>query len=151
MPTIVLDAFFSLHCCQFYGYKNSLQYVPFETNRANARSYDPQAGAKLARTPATQGDIRGYMLVLIARGCADGTAEGVAGAGGETPVGVARVPSWAGIQVNPHQTAVPHLPQDNLHVTVVGLEGLSTSGVYGLCLRSSSGNLFLDDGVVYHL
>lgn len=125
--------------------------MPFETNRANARSYDPQAGAKLARSPATQGDIRGYMLVLTARGCADGTAEGIAAEGGETPVGVARMPSWAGIQVKPHQTAVPHLPQDNLHVTVVGLEALSTSGVCGLCLGSSSGNLFLDDGVVYHL
>lgn len=113
MPTIVLDAFFSLHCCQFYGYKNSLQYVPFETNRANARSYDPQAGAKLARTPATQGDIRGYMLVLIARGCADGTAEGVAGAGGETPVGVARVPScWHSSQPPPNgrPTSPPRQP-----------------------------------------
>ena len=41
------------------------------------------------------------------------------------------------------------LPQDNLHVTLVGLEGLSTSEVSGLCLDSSPGHPFLDRGCRY--
>ena len=34
-------------------------------------------------------------------------------------------------------------------MTTVGLEGLSTSGVYGMCLDSSLGQPFLDRGCRY--
>ena len=43
----------------------------------------------------------------------------------------------------------PQLPQDNRHVTIVGQEGLPTSGVYELCLYSSPGCPFLDKGCRY--
>ena len=42
---------------------------------------------------------------------ADGTAEGVAGAGDEPHVGVALVPSGADAQVNPNQTVAPAFPR----------------------------------------
>ena len=41
------------------------------------------------------------------------------------------------------------LPHDNLHVTIVRLEVLSTSGVYELCLDFSPGHPFLDRGCRY--
>ena len=42
------------------------------------------------------------------------------------------------------------LPQDNLDVTtLVGLEGLSASGVLELCLDSSPAHPFLDGGCRY--
>ena len=90
--------------------------------------------------------------------------------GDEPRVGAARVPFWAGAQVNPRVTNpvwVRHgcrfglvlkstptkqpsqLPRDALHVTVVGLEGLSTCGVYTLCLDSSPGHPFLGRGFRY--
>ena len=41
------------------------------------------------------------------------------------------------------------LPQDNLRATIVGLEGLSTSGVYESHLKSSQGHPLLDGGCRY--
>ena len=41
------------------------------------------------------------------------------------------------------------LPQDNMHNTTAGLEGLSTCGVYTLCLDSSPGHPFLGRGFRY--
>ena len=38
------------------------------------------------------------------------------------------------------------LAQDNLHVSIVGLEALSTTGAYELCLDSSPDHPFLDRG-----
>ena len=69
--------------------------------------------------------------------------------GDEPRVGEARVPLWAGPQDTLNQRP-SQLPQDNPHVTIVGLEGLSTSGVYELCLDSSPGHSFLDRGC-HHL
>ena len=68
----------------------------------------------------------------------------------EPRVGVARVPFWVGAPVTPNQTAVPASPrQPARHYTVVGLEGLSTCGVYELRLDSSPGHPFLDTGCRY--
>lgn len=80
---------------------------------------------------------------------ADGPAEGADGAGGEPHVGVARVLFRAGAHVNPNQTAAPASPRQPTRDYKSGLEGLSTSGVYGLCLDPSLGHPFLDEGVVY--
>ena len=60
--------------------------------------------------------------------------------------GVAQVPFWAGAQVIPNETAVPASPRQSIHVTRVGLEGLSTSGVHELCLYFSPGHPFVDRG-----
>ena len=68
----------------------------------------------------------------------------------EPRVGVARVPFWVGAPVTPNQAAVPASPrQPARHYTVVGLEGLSTCGVYELRLDSSPGHPFLDTGCRY--
>ena len=76
--------------------------------------------------------------------------DGVADEGDEPRMGVALVPLWAGAQVNPNQTAVPASPrQPTRDYTIVGLEGLSTSGVYELCLDPSPGHPFLDSGCRY--
>ena len=77
--------------------------------------------------------------------------DGVADEGDEPRMGVALVPLWAGAQVNPNQTAVPASPRQLARdcAAVVGLEGLSTSGVYELCLDSSPGLPFLDRGCRY--
>ena len=58
-------------------------------------------------------------------GGADRSTEGLDGGGDEPRVGG---------QVNPNQTPAPADPQDSLHVTMVGLEGLSSSGIYDFCL-----------------
>lgn len=88
------------------------------------------------------------MMVPTADGGAGRTAEGL----------MARVtsPVWVchghrlGLVLKSIKTKQPcQLPRDYLHVTMVGLEGLSTSGAYGLCLGSSPGPPFLDGGVVY--
>ena len=52
--------------------------------------------------------------------------DGVDDEGDELRVGVARVTFWAGAQVSPNETA-GQASQDNLHMTIVGLERLSTS------------------------
>ena len=43
------------------------------------------------------------------------------------------------------------LPQDNLHVTIVGLEGLSTAGVYELYLDSSPCRASLSVGSLLYI
>ena len=79
---------------------------------------------------------------------ADGSAEGVDGAGDEPHVGVARVPFGAGAQDNPNQTAAPAPPRQRARA-YGRPRGLSTSGVYEVCLKSSPGRPFLAEGVVY--
>ena len=74
--------------------------------------------------------------------------DGVDDEGDEPRVGAARVPFWAGAQVNPNQTGVPVSPRQPARY-YSRLEGLSTSGVYELCLDSSLGHPFLDTGCRY--
>ena len=68
--------------------------------------------------------------------------------GDEPRVGMVRVPLWAAQKSIPTKQPF-QLPQDNLRVTVVGLDRLSTSGVYELCLDSSPGHPFTDRGCRY--
>lgn len=84
---------------------------------------------------------------------ADGANDGVDGAGDEVVwvrhgrrLGL--VPFGVGAQSIP-TTQAPQLSQDNLLVTMLGLEGLSTSGVYEMCLDPSPGHLFLAESVAY--
>ena len=50
-------------------------------------------------------------MVPTAHGGADGTAEGVDGAGNEPRVGLTRIAFWAGAQVHPNKTAAPASPR----------------------------------------
>ena len=75
------------------------------------------------------GELLQYWEISGVRRCgADHTADGVDDASDEPRRGAARVPFWAGAQVNLDKLP-PQLPQDDLHVAMVGLEVLSTSGV----------------------
>ena len=79
-------------------------------------------------------------MVLTAR-----LIDGVDDEGDEPRVGGAWVP--LGLVLKSTPTKHPfQLPQGNLHVTMVGLEGLSTPLVYELCLDSSPGRPFLGRG-----
>ena len=77
--------------------------------------------------------------------------DGVDDEGDQPRVCMVWAPFWAGAHVNPNQTAVPASPRQLARdcAAVVGLEGLSTSGVYELCLDSSPGLPFLDRGCRY--
>ena len=76
--------------------------------------------------------------------------DGVDDEGDQPRVCMVWAPFWAGAHVNPNQTAVPASPrQPTRDYTIVGLEGLSTSGVYELCLDPSPGHPFLDSGCRY--
>ena len=70
--------------------------------------------------------------------------------GDEPGVGVARVPFGLVLKSIPTKRK-SQLPHDNLHMTIVGVEGLSTSGVYELFLDSSRGHPFLNRGCRYLL
>ena len=108
------------------------------------RWYRPHASARLSRTPSIQGEIsrvrqwcwqHRFLMGLMTRVI--------------NPVWV-----WHGCRFGLVLKSTPtkqpsKLPRDNLHVTIVGLEGLSNSGVYELCLDSPPGHTFLDRGCRY--